>query len=658
MRAKYRQSQALTKIVYQDRDYSLCCSRALARSVLAVLIVLAPLAISPANGFELFGKRFFEPKVGATTLVENPQTYVAEIRFDGEPDRRFKKAIEGASTLVRQQSRPPSGTTGLLSRARGDLKRILAALYGQGHYGGTIGIDVDGRPLARLSAADRFGEAVPVIITVSPGPAFQFGTVQIENRPDFDQPETERIKTPEELGLVGGAPARSNVILAAESRLIEGWRQLGHPKAEIAGRDIVADHSSRSLDVTITVHPGPLSALGAVTVSGTERMNPAFVARHSGLEPGKRYDPDDIEDARDRFHRLEVFRSVTFAEADAVSDGFLPVDIIVRERKPRVFGAGVAYSTIDGVRVEAYWTHRNLFGQAERLRIEGSIGGLVSTQNDTPDYRLGATFTTPGVLTPDSDVRLAVVAFREETDNVVEETVKAGAAFSHRFSRTETGSVGVAIEQSEITDAFGVENYTILSLPVTLERDTRDNPTDPKKGYRAGITVEPFTDLASGTVAIGGTAHGSAYHSIDANGRVVIAGRVLAGSVFGADLMDIPSSRRFFAGGGGSVRGYGHETIGVAGPSGTTVGGRSVLEASAELRAQVTDTIGIVPFVDAGEVSASSGFAGLGDLRVGAGVGIRYHTALGPIRADVAVPLNPGPDDPDWALYVGIGQAF
>ena len=626
--------------------------------MLALVVAFAPFATSSASAFELFGKKFFEPKKSETAVVENPQSYLATIEIDGEPDKSVKKAIEGASSLVRQQSRPPSGATGLLSRARGDLKRILAALYGRGHYGGTIGITVDGRPLDSLSAADTFGDDVPVVIAVSPGPPFQFGTVQIVNGPDFDRPETEQIKTPEELGLVSGALARSGVILSAETRLVEGWRQLGHPKADIAKRDIIADHASHRLDVTITVHPGPPSALGAVTVSGTERMNPAFVARQSGLVAGKRYDPDDIEDARDRLHRLEVFRSVTFAEAAAVSDGFMPENISVRERKLHVLGAGVAYSTVDGTRAEAYWTHRNLFGQAERLRIEGSIGGVVSTESDTPDFKLGMTFTKPGVFTPDTDLTLAATAFREETDYVLEKTAKAEAGLSHLFSRIDTGSIGIAIEQSEIRDAFGTQDYTILSLPGELNRDTRDNPTNPKKGYRVGVRVELFTDLSSDTTAVGGTAYASAYRAIDAKERVVIAGRVLAGSVAGADLMDIPSSRRFFAGGGGSVRGYGYKTIGVTGPGGSTVAGRSVLEASAELRAQVTDTIGVVPFIDAGAVSADPGFAGLDDLKVGAGIGLRYHTSLGPIRADIAVPLDPGPDDPDWALYIGIGQAF
>ena len=644
--------------VYQQRDRPRKCRATPARLVMAALVGVSLMAGQDAQALELFGIHLFGRSAEAMPIVDNPQTYQASLHFVGESDREVEKAVRAASALIRQQRRPPSGTTGLLGRARGDLRRILAALYDKARYGGSISINIGGRPMETLSAAAELPEMVPVDITVSPGPVFAFGSVHIEQAPDFARPELRKTGTPAENGLAVGARARSSAILSAETSLVEGWRQLGHPKAEIGARDVVADHTSRTVDVRIAVRPGPPSAFGAITVSGTERMNPAFVAWRSGLATGERYDPDDIAAARDRLQRLEVFRSVTFAEAAAIDNGFLPIDIAVRERKPRVFGIGAAYSTVDGGQVEAYWAHRNLFGQAESLRIEGMIGGLASTENDTPDYRLAATFTKPGVYTPDTDLTFRAEAFREETDNVVERTARLGAAVNHHFSPTLNGSLGAAIEESEITDAFGTRSFTILSLPMALTLDNRDNPLHPTTGFRAGATLEPFTDIRSGIAAVRGTASASAYRSLDANDRVILAGRGMIGSVAGAGLSALPENRRFFAGGGGSVRGYGHRTIGVPGPGGTVVGGRSAIEGSLELRARVTDAIGIVPFIDAGGVSPNPDLSGLGDVKVGTGVGIRFHTPLGPIRADVAVPLNPGPDDPAWGLYVGIGQAF
>ncbi len=127
-----------------------------------------------------------------------------------------------------------------------------------------------------------------------------------------------------------------------------------------------------------------------------------------------------------------------------------------------------------------------------------------------------------------------------------------------------------------------------------------------------------------------------------------------------SDLRDIPSNYRFFSGGGGSVRGYRYQTIGPRTPPfGFVVGGRSLFEANVEARVKVTDTIGIVPFFDIGGAYAGSipDFT-RGDTRMSAGLGLRYYTGIGPIRLDVAFPLNPRPGDQPVVLYVSIGQSF
>ncbi len=150
---------------------------------------------------------------------------------------------------------------------------------------------------------------------------------------------------------------------------------------------------------------------------------------------------------------------------------------------------------------------------------------------------------------------------------------------------------------------------------------------------------------------------GSAYYSLDTDGRFVLAGRTVAGSIVGADLAEIPADRRFYAGGGGSVRGYAYQGIGPRDARGQPTGGLSLLEGSVEMRFAVTEKFGIVPFVDAGTVSTKA-FPDFSEVRAGAGVGIRYLTPFGPLRVDAAVPLNPGPGDPDFGIYAGIGQAF
>ncbi|RUX63828.1 BamA/TamA family outer membrane protein, partial [Mesorhizobium sp. M7A.F.Ca.CA.004.08.2.1] len=119
----------------------------------------------------------------------------------------------------------------------------------------------------------------------------------------------------------------------------------------------------------------------------------------------------------------------------------------------------------------------------------------------------------------------------------------------------------------------------------------------------------------------------------------------------------VPADRRFYSGGGGSVRGYAYQGIGPKDFTGQPIGGLSFFETSVEMRIAITDTIGIVPFVDAGTVSTKSA-PDFSDVKVGAGVGLRYVTPFGPLRIDAAVPLNRDPGDPHFGIYAGIGQAF
>ena len=135
------------------------------------------------------------------------------------------------------------------------------------------------------------------------------------------------------------------------------------------------------------------------------------------------------------------------------------------------------------------------------------------------------------------------------------------------------------------------------------------------------------------------------------------AARIGFGSLAGADLENIPANRRFFAGGGGSVRGYAFRSLSPM-RAGEPIGGRSLLEGSLEARIRITDTIGIVPFIDAGGAFRES-YPDFGErLRFSAGLGLRYYTGIGPIRLDVAIPLQKVAGQRGYGVYLGIGQAF
>jgi translocation and assembly module TamA len=406
--------------------------------------------------------------------------------------------------------------------------------------------------------------------------------------------------------------------------------------------------------------PGRKAYYGPVTVKGTDRMDPAFVAWMAGLPRGQEYDPDDIDRANKRLMRLGVFRSSRFEEADVIDpDGLMPMSLIVQERPLHRFGVGADYSTVDGAGFQTYWLHRNLFGHAESLKLEAKVAGFGNTIDPADlTYRAGVTFTRPGVFTPDTDFVASVIGDREVLDIYTRTSVTGLIGFNRIFSDELSGKLFLTGGPSRFDDDFGTRDFLDVGVLGGLTYDARDNKTDPTSGYYLDGIVHPFYEFNYGNPAVRMVAEGRAYYGFGEDKRIVLAGRLKLGSIVGPSIAETAPDKLFLAGGGGSVRGYAYRNIGVNGPGGIVTGGRSLIEASAELRARITDSIGAVGFVDAGYVGADSIPDFSQQFRVGVGAGLRYYTGLGPLRADVAFPLNRRKGDPSLAFYIGLGQAF
>lgn len=621
----------------------------------ALLSGTAALTHTPsASAFELFGFKLFGSDEEDDDIVD-PLNYTVTLTVEGD-DENLKDTLDKASSLVQDVERPVSGSLGLQAKARSDREQLVAALYAQARYDGVVNISIQGQSLDELAPDADFGAGpVPVTITIDPGAVFTLDEIKLEG----DAANLD----PADFGLLPGGNAGSTAILRAEAEIVRRLKEDGRPLAEVSGRDIVADHDTATLDVTLAVEAGPVAGYGPTTVSGTETMDPGFTAYVTGLKEGRQYSPREVEEARDRLLALGVFSTVIVREGEKLdANGQIPIVVEVSERKLRYYGVGATFSSTEGLGVEGYWGHRNLFGRGETLRIEGSIGRI--GDDDLSDvsklnYNAAILFEKPGVIGPDSKFFSRFRTVYEHPDAYDRFSTEIAAGLSYQFTREQSGSVEASLEYEDVTDFFHPDGqrHLIASLPTQYVFDNRDNKLDPKRGFRALAFAEPAHDFLTGATFVKLRGELSAYRAIDDAQRFVVAGRVATGSIFGASLENIPADRRFYAGGGGSVRGYEYQGIGPKDPEGNPIGGRSYMELSTELRVQVTETIGIVPFVDAGAVSEDE-FLGSARFQVGAGVGLRYLTPFGPLRIDAAVPLNPQPGDPDFAIYAGVGQAF
>lgn len=637
------------------RRWSRLCVAALSATFLA-----APL---PAYSFELFGIHLFGKKKAETAedmTIGEPQNYQVEFSLSGE-NEDLESVLKAASNLWSDREEPTSGAAGLIAKARADYRRLLAALYGEGHYGGTISIRIDGREAADLPPDASVATVANVSVRVDPGPTFIFRNAEIVNQAPATDNKRDVVADPRDEGYASGETARSATILQAERLAVEAWRQQGHAKAIIANRRVEAAHDADVIDATLTVDPGRKAFYGPVTVQGAERIDPQWLAWMTGIREGEEYDPDDLKRASTRIARLDLFSAARFHEADELGPGgLLPITYIVQERKARRFGVGSTWSSIDGLGVEAFWLHRNLFGRAERLRIEGKVGGIGETlKPDEFTYRVGATFVKPGVLTPDTDFSASIFGDREVLEAYTRTAITGTAGFSHIFNEELSGKIFATAAQSRYDDdEFGRRDFTTFGLQGTLTYDSRDNPADATEGVFLEANLTPFYEFQYGNPGVKAVAEARAYYGFGKDDRFVLAGRVKIGSLVGPSVAELPPDLLFFAGGGGSVRGYAYRNIGVTTPAGNVIGGRSLGEASIEARMRVTDSIGVVGFADIGYVGADTIPDFSEDVRIGVGAGLRYLTGLGPIRLDVAVPLDRRVDDPSVAVYVGIGQAF
>lgn len=655
-------------------------SRTRKYSSLVVLAGLLPggFSIPPAFAFDLFGLfRGSDDKPPPPSASSLP--YSLEFAVAGG-EKSLAQTLKDASILKSLTNDPPPDAESLVRRAEADLPRLTDALWGAGYYNARVVISVAGVPLSlqspgstpaiRAASAYRSQALVPIQVIADPGRQFVLRNITVLDA-RTGHPFLPDDLPPRVIGIKPGDPARGTDILAAEARIVDHFRAQSRPFAKVVRQEPVVTHPSQVMDISLAVDAGPRAGIGAITVRGTENVDPAVVRSFIYTDPGDPYSPAVLASMRKSILNIEALSSVRIREAETLDPyGNLPLFVDITERPPRVIGASVQYSTTDGPAVRAYWAHRNLFGGAERLRLEGSVFYLTENggrpDDDKKDFdwsdlggRFSASFLKPALWGTRNDFLADALVERDRTESYTSRLVNVTTGIRHRFSEKFAIQGGIEYEEGQASDILGQVDYTLVGLPFSITYDSTDNPLDPTKGIKLLASVTPYPEFLGSSVPITvakGTASG--YFSLDEESRYVLAGRLGLGSIVGSDLEDIPANRRFYAGGGGSVRGFGYRTLS---PTflGEPIGGRSLLEGSLEARIKVTDTIGIVPFVDAGTAFESS-YPDFDDsIRVSAGLGLRYYTAIGPIRLDVAKPIRREPgDDRSFAVYVGIGQAF
>ena len=593
----------------------------------------------------------------------DPVAYTVAIAPTG--DAALDQAARESSTLLGLRESAPVGPFALIGRARADLARLQTALDSFGYYKGRVAITVAGERLDDPGLADALdaappGSAVTVAAVLTPGPLFHLRRLTLP-------PEVPAVAKAA-LGLSPGDPARAADVLAARARIRAALLNAGHALARVGDPVATPVPEEDALDVTFPVEAGPRLALGPIRIAGAERLEEDYLRRRLRLAPGETFNPAAIEAARQDLAAVPAIASVRILPAEAPdAAGTLPVQVDITERKLRAVSVTAAWSTDQGGSLGADWTHRDLFGRAEVLALAAAVTQIGGTAAQQPGYNATAALTFPDIWQRGQSLAVNLQAVREYPDAYDRTAAIAGAALARRLTGELTVSGGLQVEQSYIVQDELGRSYSLLQAPLGAHYDSAHDLFDPTHGIRANVTVTPTYSLAGSggpsDAFVIAQAGASTYLDLGAwlagrEGRSILALRALVGAVNGtASAFDIPPDQRFYAGGGGTIRGFRYQSVGPKFANGKPTGGNAIDVASLEFRQRFGETWGAAAFVDAGQLG-TTGVPFAGAAAVGAGVGLRYYTSIGPIRADVAVPLTHETRSDAVEAYIGIGQAF
>lgn len=565
------------------------------------------------------------------------------VRLEGLPEavRADLTARFKAASVLEEGIGQPVNTAQLDRRIREDGELLLSLLKAAGYFGAEVEPGVE----------TATNGPIAILLEVRPGPLFRFDRVEIAGAGAQGGGSAE---TQAAFGISPRDPVDSFEVKAARDSLASAVAESGFPFARIGEPSIVVDHETETAKLDMAVDLGGKRTIGDIRVTGDRAPFDAdHVRRLARFKPGQVYRESDIADLRRAIISTGLVAEAGLQAVPGSQPGTADLSVSLEPAPMRTISGEAGYGTGEGVKAAASWTHRNL------IRPEGAV--TLSLVAGTREQRLGAALRQSNFRRRDQALTASIRAANELQPAYRARSfdLSAGIARETNFiwQKKWVWSAGAELLATDEREIAGTarNTFVIAALPLTLGYDGSDDLLDPKRGFRLSGRLSPELSLVSGTSAyVRVQLDGSAY--VPAGNNLVVAGRARLGAIAGAGRINVAPSRRYYAGGGASLRGFPYQAVGPADAAGNPLGGRSLTEFSLEARVRWRD-FGIVPFVDAGNVFDTS-LPRFNRFRIGAGLGVRYYSSFGPIRVDLGTPINRRRGEPRLSLFVSLGQAF
>lgn len=519
--------------------------------------------------------------------------------------------------------------------------RIRTLLRAEGRYAAQIDASVSTNPLRP-------------VVSVDPGPIYLFTSPMFEVT-DTREPIAEPVQQALRAALAPiapGEPALSARVLEAEGAAVAALKRNGYPHVAAEDRLAVVDHATRTMSVTLRLRPGRRVRLGAVQAADGRTVRPGYLDNLQDWERGAPYDPEELLSLRRDVAGNGAFAAVGVELAkEANPDDTTDVVLTVEPDQPFQLSLGASYSTTEGGGGSAGYLFRNITRRADTLDLQ-----LVAAEQQ---QSLTATWRRPNALGRGRTLALLGQVIREDVLPFNRQGLRVAAAFEPHSEARLARSFGGDVSADRFRDASGVANALVLSLFGAVRYDTTGDQLDPRNGVVLEAREEPSLSSGEATVLFARTTASASGYYTPGSPLFTLAARFGVGWVQpiigGADRL--PLNRLFYAGGGGSVRGYQFRSIFPSASLGQEAppGGQGLLESSVEGRFRFTRKLGAAVFVDSG--TAFNAITRIQPV-YGLGAGLRYDLGFGPLRVDLATPLSDAPGAPAVAFYFSLGQAF
>jgi len=591
-----------------------------------------------------------------TPIAETPDMTIA----DPATERSYDVTLEGldqivAAGLTAQFSELSTLEAGRKSianaaqidrRAREDSNLLAELLRSYGYYDAVVEPDI--------TAAEGDGRVL-VTLRAEPGELYRFTEVRF---PGLEAAGDDAAALRDTFGVKAEDPVAAASVIAGEGALRLELGKRGYAFAEMGAPDIVVDHATRTATLALPVEPNGIREFGRIVIEGPPLFSARHIQRIARFRPGERFETPLVEDLRRALVATGLVGSAEIRPVARTDSKVVDIAVKLTRAPVHTIAGELGYGTGEGIRVEASWQHRNLIKPEGAVTVRGILG--------TQEQLFGVTLRQNNFRQRDQVFNAQIAATHVDQSAYSARTFRVGANIERQtniiWQKKWTWSLGtelIASDEKDVDIDTATERhrtFLIGALPASLSYDGSNDLLDPTRGYRLALRLSPELSLQNGAFGYGRLQFdGSVYQPVSSN--VVIAARARLGTIVGASRDRIAPSRRFYAGGGGSIRGFGYQDVGPRDPIfDDPIGGRSLAEFSIEARIRV-GVFGIVPFVDAGNIYTSP-LPHLDKLRFGTGIGLRYHSSFGPIRIDIGTPIKRRPGEPRIAVYVSLGQAF